>query len=88
MMQLKNLKKEWKRKNQKKKFLHTFLKQICRHSAPDDVSAKRKCGADFAYLVEGCGRTQAKIDDAIPHTRIDMGYGHHVWCQPHDLNKQ
>lgn len=26
------------------------------------------------YLIEGCGKTQAKINDTIPHTRIDMGY--------------
>ena len=26
------------------------------------------------HLVEGCGKTQAKINDTIPHTRIDMGY--------------
>ena len=28
----------------------------------------------FVYHVEGCGKTQAKINDTIPHTRIDMGY--------------
>ena len=28
----------------------------------------------FVYYVEGCGKTQAKINDTIPHTRIDMGY--------------
>ena len=26
------------------------------------------------YPVEGCGKTQWKINDTIPHTRIDMGY--------------
>lgn len=31
----------------------------------------------FVYLTEGCGRTQAKINDAIPHTEIDIG----VWAQ-------
>lgn len=30
--------------------------------------AKRKCGVDFVYLKEGCGMTQAEINDAIPHT--------------------
>ena len=24
---------------------------------------QRKCGADFVYLSEGCGKTQAKIND-------------------------
>ena len=28
----------------------------------------------FVYLLEGCGKTQSKINDTIPHTRIDMGY--------------
>ena len=28
----------------------------------------------FVYLHEGCGKTLAKINDTIPHTRIDMGY--------------
>jgi hypothetical protein len=27
----------------------------------------------FVYQVEGCEKTQAKINDTIPHTRIDMG---------------
>ena len=27
----------------------------------------------FVYLLEGCGKTYAKINDTIPHTRIDMG---------------
>ena len=26
------------------------------------------------YLNEGCGKTLAKINDTIPHTRIDMKY--------------
>ena len=30
----------------------------------------------FVYQVEGSGKTQAKINDTIPHTRIDMGYGY------------
>ena len=28
----------------------------------------------FVYLLEGCGKTLSKIEDTIPHTRIDMGY--------------
>ena len=27
-----------------------------------------KCGADFVYLLEGCGKTPVGINDAIPHT--------------------
>ena len=30
----------------------------------------------FVHLHEGCGKTLAKINDTIPHTRIDMGYGY------------
>ena len=30
----------------------------------------------FVYLIEGCGKTQSEINDTIPHTRIDMGYGY------------
>ena len=26
------------------------------------------------HLIEGCGKTLTKINDTIPHTRIDMGY--------------
>ena len=29
-----------------------------------------------AYLLEGCGKTPIAINDTIPHTRIDMGYGY------------
>lgn len=29
---------------------------------------KRKCGANFVYLYEGCGKTQVTINDTIPHT--------------------
>ena len=36
---------------------------------------KEKRGADSAYLQRGSDKTQEKINDAIPHTRIDMGYG-------------
>ena len=28
------------------------------------------------YLIEGCGKTLIAINDTIPHTRIDMGYGY------------
>ena len=28
------------------------------------------------YLNEGCGKTLLEINDTIPHTRIDMGYGY------------
>ena len=27
-----------------------------------------KRGADFVYLLEGCGKTPVGINDAIPHT--------------------
>ena len=37
--------------------------------------AKRKCGVDFVYLKEGCGMTHVRINEAIPHARIDMEYG-------------
>ena len=30
----------------------------------------------FVYLIEGCGKTSFEINDTIPHTRIDMGYGY------------
>ena len=30
----------------------------------------------FVYLIEGCGKTSLEINDTIPHTRIDMGYGY------------
>ena len=30
----------------------------------------------FVYLIEGCGKTLIAINDTIPHTRIDMGYGY------------
>lgn len=36
---------------------------------------KRKRGVDFVYLTEGCSRTHVRINEAIPHARIDMGYG-------------
>ena len=32
------------------------------------------------HLIEGCGKTLTKINDTIPHTRIDMGYGGHAEC--------
>ena len=31
---------------------------------------KRKCGVDFVYLIEGCGKTYARINDTMPHTWI------------------
>ena len=30
----------------------------------------------LVYLLEGCGKTLLEINDTIPHTRIDMGYGY------------
>ena len=30
----------------------------------------------FVYLLEGCGKIRLEINDTIPHTRIDMGYGY------------
>ena len=45
-----------------------------------------KRGADFAYLIEGCGKTQAKINDTIPHTWIVWGrYAESV--QPHSYTR-
>ena len=36
-----------------------------------DYYKKRKCGVDFVHLLEGCGRTQTKINDTIaPHLYI------------------
>ena len=32
------------------------------------VVINRKCGVDFVYLNEGCGKTSAVINDTIPHT--------------------
>lgn len=29
---------------------------------------KQNARIRFVYLTDGCGRTQAKINDAIPHT--------------------
>ena len=34
------------------------------------------------YLIEGCGKTLAKKNDTIPHTRIDMGYWDAECTQP------
>ena len=34
---------------------------------------KRKCGVDFVYLIEGCGKTYARINDTMPHTWIVWG---------------
>ena len=41
-----------------------------------------KCGA---YLQRGSDKTLNRINDAIPHTRIDMGYGYR---KPIPLSKQ
>ena len=30
---------------------------------------KEKCEADFVYLVDGCGKTYAEVNDPMPHTR-------------------
>ena len=46
---------------------------------------KKKVWSCSAYLTGGCGKTLARINDAIPHTRIDMGYGHR---KPIPLSKQ
>ena len=37
------------------------------------VMTKRKCGVDFVYQVGGSDKTQAKINDAMPHTWIVWG---------------
>ena len=36
------------------------------------IIKNRKCGVDFDYLREGCGKTYNNDNDTIPHTRIDM----------------
>ena len=48
-------------------------------------SYKKKVWSCSAYHVEGCGRTLTTVNDAIPHTRIDMGYGYR---KPIPLSKQ
>ena len=35
---------------------------------------KKKVWSCFVYLQEGCGKTRIKMNDAIPHTRIDMAH--------------
>ncbi len=46
-----------------------ILSFVCRvGSCVADLCTKRKCGADFVYLTEGCSRTCVRINDAIPHT--------------------
>ena len=37
----------------------------------------------LVYLNEGCGKTRLEINDAIPHTRIDMGYQGTECALPH-----
>ena len=46
---------------------------------------KKKVWSCSVYLQRGCGKTLARINDAIPHTRIDMGYGYR---KPTPLSKQ
>lgn len=40
-----------------------------------EILFKFKRGVDFVYLTEGCSRTHVRINEAISHARIDMGYG-------------
>jgi len=40
------------------------------------VIYKESVELTFVYLNEGCGKTLLEINDTIPHTRIDMGYGY------------
>ena len=49
----------------------------------DGVIIQRKCGADFVYPNEGCGKTLLKITDTIPHTVVDMGYQGAECTYPH-----
>ena len=48
-------------------FAFSLLCRLCRDSGRLNTP-KEKCGADFVYLYEGCGKTQVTINDAIPHT--------------------
>lgn len=43
---------------------------------------KKKVWSCFVYFQEGCGKTRIKINDAIPHTRIDMAHRHAHWGTP------
>ena len=43
-------------------------------------TAKRKCGVDFVYLIEGCGEPEENKRCNTPHL-IDMGYGY-TRCAP------
>ena len=47
-------------------------------SAPKDDGYIYKESVELTsvYLNEGCGKTLLEINDTIPHTRIDMGYGY------------
>jgi hypothetical protein len=60
------------------KIVFTAVRVRIKRSRPIVAScadtAQRPCGADSTYPNEGCGKTLAKINDTIPHTRIDMGY--------------
>ena len=40
------------------------------------IMYKESVELTFVYLIEGCGKTSLEINDTIPHTRIDMGYGY------------
>ena len=56
-------------------FVYHYL-NICLQS-PKDVMGiyKESVELTFVYLLEGCGKIRLEINDTIPHTRIDMGYG-------------
>ena len=41
----------------------------------------------FVYLSEGCGKTQAKINDTTPHTVVDMGYQGAECTYPHESTR-
>lgn len=53
-----------------------------------EILFKFKCGVDFVYLIEGSDKAQAKINDAIPHTWVDMEYGNTKRIPCHNLNKK
>lgn len=41
----------------------------------------------FVYLLEGCGKTHAKINDTIPHTVVDMEHQGAGCTFPHDSTR-
>lgn len=47
---------------------------------------KRKCGADFVYLIEGCGEPEENKRCNTPHLNRYGGYAGGTPC--HDLNKK